>query len=136
MPPSPAPSATTYDVRCSRCDRRAAAAMVADGPKGSYRQPSLRLRAQRITCAHCGLIRELAPAEGQDYQLWYRASVRGRTVWAATREHLDFLVAWMTGQVDERDLPWADADTIETLPSWLKEHRAEAAAALLALPHD
>lgn len=85
---------------------------------------------------HCGLIRELAPEQGQDYQLWYRASVRGRTVWAATREHLDFLVAYMTGQVDERDLPWADADIIETLPSWLKEHRAEAAAALLALPHD
>lgn len=115
MPPSLA--ATTYAVRCARCDRRAAASMATEGPKGSYRQPSLRLRAQRVTCAHCGLIRELAPEHGQDYQLWYRASVRSHTVWAATREHLDFLVAWMTGQVDERALPWADADIIETLPS-------------------
>ncbi len=94
------------------------------------------LRCERITCTHCGLIRALAPEHGQDFELWYRASMRGQTVWATTRPHLDLLVAWMTGAVDERDLPWWDADLIETLPSWLKEHRAEAAAALRALPHD
>lgn len=127
---------TTWDVRCPRCDRRAAAAMVADRAKGSYRQPRAGLRCERITCVHCGLIRELGPAQGHDVELWYRATVGGRTVWATTRQHLDFLVAWMTGEVDEHDLPWWDADEIETLPSWLKEHRAEAAAKLLALPHD
>ena len=132
----PFPIVTTCDVRCPRCDRRAAAAMVADRPKGSYRQPRQGLRCERITCVHCGLIRELGPAQGHDFELWYRTTVGGRTVWATTRQHLDFLLAWMTGEVDERDLPWWDADLIEKLPSWLKEHRAEAAAKLLALPHD
>ena len=62
--------------------------------------------------------------------------MRGRRVWATSRTHLELLVGWMVGEVDERDVPWWDAGLIETLPSWLKEHRAEAAASLLALPHD
>ena len=127
---------TTYDVRCPGCDRRAAAAMVPDAPKGSYREARMGLRCQRITCVHCGLIRELTAARGQDFEFWYRASVRGRRVWATSRTHLELLVGWMVGEVDERDVPWWDAGLIETLPSWLKEHRAEAAASLLALPHD
>ena len=130
------PIVTTYDVRCPGYGRRAAAAMVPHGPKGTYREAGIGMRCQRITCIQCGLIRELTPERGQEFEFWYRTSVRGHTVWATTRKHLDFLVAWMTSQVDERDLPWWDASLIEPLPSWRKEHRGEAAAALRALPHD
>ncbi|MBL8622894.1 MAG: hypothetical protein JNK64_16375 [Myxococcales bacterium] len=77
---------------------------------------SVGLRCERITCIHCGLIRELAPEHGQDFELWYRASVRGHTVWAKTRQSLDFLVAWMTGAVDERDLRAADRRTRDGTP--------------------
>lgn len=54
--------------------------MVPDRPAGSYRQPRVGLRCERVTCIHCGLIRALAPEHGQDVELWYRASVRGQPI--------------------------------------------------------
>lgn len=128
--------ATIYDVRCPRCDKRAAAEMVATGAGSHHREVVRGNRAGRITCTHCGLARELGPEQGDAYELWYRARLGEHTVWASSRRHLDFLVGWLTGTVEERHLPHEDAAIIEALPSWLKARRAEAAEALRELPHD
>lgn len=110
--------------------------MQSTGEGTHYREVLLRMRAQRITCTRCGFIRECRPAQGDDYELWYRARLGDQTVWATNRAHLDVLVGWLTGALDTSRLDLADDARIQALPSWLKERRVEAAAALLALPHD
>jgi hypothetical protein len=124
----------TYDVHCPRCDRHAIAVMVPGrGVRPHYREPFRRMRAERITCVHCGLVRDLSPEQGDDYRFWYRTTVRGEPVWAPDRRTLDVLIAWLSGEVEDTALGLEDRTLIEGLRSRLKERRAEAAERLRAL---
>lgn len=122
-----------YDVRCPRCDRHAHAAMVVDGRDGTYREPRLGYRVGRITCTHCGLVRDATPAAGQDYALWYKVAIADESVWARNRSELDALIAWLRD--DRRDAP-AGRDMralVEILPAWISRRRDEVVARLAAL---
>lgn len=125
---------TTYDVCCPGCDGRALAVMVADGVRGTYREPLWRMRAERITCTHCGLVRELSAEHGDDYRLWYRTTVGGEALWAVNRRQLDLLAGWLAGEVSDAELDLGDRARFETIPGRVLARRAEAAERLRALP--
>ena len=120
----------TYDVKCPRCGRRAAAIMRPAGVAGTYREPLVRLAAQRIVCPYCGF--NVVSDEPIPYELWYKASFRGRTAWACNRAHAAFLVAYLRNEIPSRQV---DRVSVETLPGWMiaSKNRAAVAERLLRL---
>ena len=107
--------------------------MAADGSAGTYREPRRRYRVERITCTHCGLVRDVAAANGQDFVFWYKVTIGGEAVWASNRAELDALVAWLGDERRDARLDPATRATFEILPDWITQCRAEVIAGLLAL---
>lgn len=120
----------SYAIECPRCGRRGWAEMAADGVAGTYREPTLRMGARRIGCDGCGFFREVPPGQGGDYRLWYRASHRGHTLWARSDGHLEFLIAWLSGDMNQSRLAWVDRVFVECLPKWMLVDRAAVVAKL------
>jgi ribosomal protein S27AE len=59
----------TYDVKCPRCGEQATATVRADGVAGTYREPLVKLVAERVVCARCGF--NATSDEPIPYELWY-----------------------------------------------------------------
>lgn len=106
----------TYDVKCHHCGKRATATMKPAGVAGSYREPRVRMVAQRVVCPSCGF--NVVSDEPIPYELWYRVSVRGRVAWACNRPHALFLAAYLGNQLAPREV---DPVSVETLPGWMLE---------------
>lgn len=122
-----------YDVVCPGCGRRAWARMVAGRLAGTYREPRRRNVARRIGCDHCGRSQEVSPARGEDYRLWFRVDFQGHTLWANNEVHLDFLIAWLEGDLDPKRLEFPDRALVEALPRWMLQARRAVAERLRRL---
>ena len=107
--------------------------MVEAGVRGTYREPLVRWRVGRVTCTACGLARDVAPAQGDDYRLWYRTAVGGEPLWARNRGELELLIGWLSGTLREADLGPADRAIVEIVPAAVTARRAEAVERLCAL---
>ena len=82
--------------------------------------------AERILCGHCGLLR-VAKDRPLEFELWYRANVRGHTLWAYNEEHIDSLIAVLAGERPQTGTPH------EALPGWMLRDRAKVIDALRKL---
>jgi hypothetical protein len=120
----------TYAVRCPKCARKAEATMVEAGVKGTYREATERLVASRISCAECGHVKDTPAAPTDDYQLWYVTALRGHRLWAVNDEQLEFLMDWLSGNLNKAGLSVAARAYVEALPKWLLAHRKEAIQSL------
>ena len=107
---------STHDVKCPRCGEHATATMKADGVAGTYREPLVKLIAQRVVCGHCGF--NVTSAGPIPCELWYKVFVRGETAWARNRAHAAFLVDYLLDRLPSRDI---DRVAVETLPGWMIE---------------
>lgn len=122
-----------YDVVCPGCGRRAWARMVPGRLAGTYREACRRMEARRIGCDHCGRARDVPAGRGEDYRLWFRADHKGHMIWATNEVHLDFLIAWLEGDLDPTRLGVGDRALVEVLPRWMLQARAAVAARLRRL---
>ena len=108
-----------YAIKCPECAAKATAKMRESGIKGTYREVTVRTEVHRIVCHACGLLMEVPEGKAENYELWYAKTFRGHRVWAVNQEHLEFLIAWLSGTVAESDLTIADRAMVECLPKWM-----------------
>ena len=119
-----------YAVKCPRCSQEAKATMVPIEIRGTYREATARFAASRINCTECGYIAERSEVPTDEYQLWYTTSFRGHRLWAVNDQQLDFLIDWLSGDLNKTGLTIAMRAYVETLPKWLLRHREEAVHSL------
>lgn len=112
-----------YAVRCPKCRREAVASMFPVGIKGTYQEPFVKLGAARITCTSCGFARDTRPGEESRYELLYTTRFDAHKLWATNRRHLDFLISWLGGEVEDRPDDVATRAYLSALPKWLRRRR-------------
>jgi hypothetical protein len=108
-----------YSVKCPKCSAEAAARMCPTDERRGYREPIIKLAAERILCGACGFSREVPAEKGDFYELWYAATFRGHRLWARNRRHLVFLISWFSGEISKADLGIGDRDMVESFPRWM-----------------
>jgi len=100
--------------------------MVAAGSRGTYREALVRHGVRRILCAQCGYSKDFGPSDPCRYELWYAASFKGHRLWARNREHLVFLIEWLSGPRRIRAVrDVADRAELESLPKWMSAKNRE-----------
>jgi len=100
---------TTYAVKCPRCSKKAVAQMTAVGMNGTYREPAAKLAASRITCGECGHVTDSSHAPTDNYELWFSSTLRGRRLWAVNESQLEWLIQWLSGDMDKSRISLATA---------------------------
>ena len=53
--------------------------------------------------AHCGLAKDVASNDSQDFRYWYRFDVDDFTVWARNRHHAQSLMSHLSGDDGDRN---------------------------------
>ncbi len=119
-----------YAVKCPRCSKKAEAQMTAVGIKGTYREPTAKLAASRITCGECGHVIDSSEAPTDKYELWFSSTLRGHRLWAVNESHLEWLIQWLSGDLDNSRLSLADRSYVEALPKWVLTNREDAVKSL------
>lgn len=100
--------------------------MTAVGMKGTYREPTAKLAASRITCGECGHVTDSSEEPTGEYELWFSSTLRGHRIWAVNESQLEWLIRWLSGDMDKSPLSLADRSYVETLPKWVLMHRQDA----------
>ncbi len=116
-----------YTVKCPRCSAKAVAIMKPIGIKGTYREPTTKMGVRRLLCESCGLSKEVASRDAENYELWYATSFRGQRIWARNKQHLSFLISWFSGEIREADVRFAGFEKphfetrvmVESFPKWM-----------------
>jgi hypothetical protein len=108
-----------YKIKCPKCSAKADAVMTKSGIKGTYREPTANFIAKRIECKKCGLIRDKLDNKNLDFELWYKTDFKGHSLWAVNENHLDFLIGWLNGKMNSKDLGYIERAYAETLPKWI-----------------
>ncbi len=108
-----------YDIKCPKCGVKAVARMKAHGTKGTYREATVHLVAERLLCPSCGFNRSASPEKPLEYDLWYKRQVRGNALWAVNLQHITFLIRWLSDAIPPSELSAADRAYVETLPKWM-----------------
>lgn len=96
------------------------------GTKGSYREPYVAHRLERIVCDGCGLAKDVGPTEG-DYELWYETDFKGHALWARNEQHARALIEWLSSGRSATGTPF------EALPQWMVTDRVKVVAKLRKL---
>jgi hypothetical protein len=113
-----------YNVKCPRCFAKAEAIMKQPGIcSGTYREGFYLPIARLITCNKCGFIKELSKANGTNYELWYKTKFKNHTLWAYNEAHIDFLINWLSKNMNKHNLEFFDRIKLEVLPKWLITNR-------------
>ena len=101
--------------------------MRPDGIKGTYREPVLNMVPEKLICTSCGYASKPNSAKINEYEFWYKASFQNNAIWAHNREHLCFLVSWLSGDFAEKELNASEKAYVESLPKWMinKKNRSE-----------
>src|ERR1700749_621224 len=89
------------------------------GTRGTYRELLVKFGAKRIICDTCGFNREVPPDNSDDYELWYATDFRGKRLWANNRQHVSFLISWLSGEIPKHKLSMGDRTVVEAFPKWL-----------------
>lgn len=117
--PLQAKNMVIYRIKCPKCFSKADVIMEEAGIKGTYREPTINFVAKRIQCFTCGFIRDVPKGKESDYELWYKTDLNGHSLWAVNEKQLDFLISWLSGAMNRRNLSLHDKAYAETLPKWL-----------------
>jgi hypothetical protein len=108
-----------YSVKCPSCSAEATAQTGPAGSHGTYREVLIKLGATRIVCKACGFCQQVPPAKSDAYELWYARNFKRHRLWARNREHLAFLISWLSGDRSKTGLGNGDRAMVEAFPKWL-----------------
>lgn len=125
-----------YAVKCPRCSKKAEAQMTAVGIKGTYREPTAKLKATKITCGECGHVTDSSDAPTGEYELWFSSTLRGHRLWAVNESQRKWLIQWLSGNLDNSRLSLTDRSYVEALPKWVLMHRQDAVECLQKMRTD
>jgi hypothetical protein len=116
-----------YHVKCPKCGKKAVMKMRPEGIRGTYREQVSNMVPEKMICHSCGYASEPDSANIIEYEFWYKASFKDRFIWAYNRDHLCFLVNWLSGDFEKKELTTSEKAYVETLPKWMnkKKNRAE-----------
>ena len=124
-----------FRVKCPRCSGKADGIMAPHGARTTYREIYASESAEswvrgaqlrRLLCPHCGLAKDVA-VPGTDYELWYRMSFKGHTLWACNEDHISSLIEVLASGRSMTGTPY------EALPEWMITDRDKIIAALRKL---
>ena len=108
---------TEFDVKCPKCKKKAVMQMRPDGISDTYREPVSNMVPEKLIYSSCGYVSELNSVSINDYELWYKMSFQENFIWAHNKEHLRFLVNWLSGDIDNTDLNASEKAYVESLPN-------------------
>jgi hypothetical protein len=108
-----------YSVKCPKCSAHAIGHMRPAGIKGTYREAFIKLGIARLTCAACAWSEDVPPERADAYELWFATEFKGNRLWAVNRQHLEFLIDWLSGERPRVAKRWSNHTDVETLPKWM-----------------
>ncbi|MFM8327294.1 MAG: hypothetical protein ACKN9U_20740 [Pirellulaceae bacterium] len=123
-------------VVCPRCQKQAHLL------SGGSLEPASDSKHHRLTCGHCGLVRDHlaihpydigAEIRGLGVRLWLVDACCGELLWAMNQRHLEFLIDWI-GRLQrprpQNEQGFVNRSLESRLPQWLLEarHRQEVLA--------
>jgi len=93
--------------------------MKDEGRKGTYRELYTNYIPYRVNCTGCGYLKEIEDGLEYRYELWFKASFKGNSLWAHNIEHIDEMIAWLE---EGKRIP---GDYYEALPNWMVTNRPQ-----------
>ena len=108
-----------YKIKCPNCGEQADSLMKDEGRKGTYRELYTNYIPYRVNCTGCGYLKEIEDGLEYRYELWFKASFKGNSLWAHNIEHIDEMIAWLE---EGKRIP---GDYYEALPNWMVTNRPQ-----------
>lgn len=106
-----------YKIKCPSCAQQADSLMKAEGLKGTYRELYANYIPYKVVCAKCGLIKEIEDGLNYRYELWFKTSFKGNSLWAYNIKHINEMITWL--EKGKR----TPGDYYESLPNWMVTNR-------------